>query len=177
MLVLDRSMTFEHQKRLWHKHFIPSLLAGLVVAVIALFLDMTAANAVLFASIGASAMILTHSESHHLTKLRSSVIAYFVMIIIAVLLRGLNTLIPLADTVNIFLSVSLVGIAIILADAFHPPAISASLSFALFSQPLLSLFWLFLTVIALLILVRLATYVIHKNLSFKDFLQEFKETF
>lgn len=170
-------MTFLHQKRLWHKYFIPSVLAGLVVAVIALFLDMTAANAVLFASIGASAMILTHTESHHLTKLRASAIAYTAMIVLALLIRGFNLLVPLPDAINIFLSVSLVGITTIMLDAFHPPAISASLSFVLFDLALINLFWLFVAIIVLLFGVRLLTYLVSEHLTFSEFEQEFKKTF
>jgi len=174
-------MTFKHflkhEKRLWHKHFVPSIIAGLVVAVITATLKMTAANVVLFASIGASAMILTHTESHHLTKLRSSIVAYTAMIVIAILIREINTLVPLTDSVNVFLSVTIVGIGVIMLDAFHPPAISASLSFALFEMPLMSLFWLFITVILMLVIVRLLTYLFTEKLTFKEFGSEFKKAF
>ena len=71
------------RRRLWHRHFIPSLIAGLVVAAIALVFDLTVSNVILFASVGASAVILTNSESHHLTKLRTVVVAYVIAIVIS----------------------------------------------------------------------------------------------
>lgn len=170
-------LNWQHERRLWHKHFIPSVIAGLVVAAIALFFELTAANAILFASVGASAMILSHTQSHHLIKLRASIIAYTAMIVIAIIIREANVFLPVPDPLNIFLSVTLVGLAIILLDAFHPPAVSASLSFVLFELPLASLIWLFIAVIILLVTVRFLTYTISERLPLKEFVQEFKKTF
>ena len=47
------------ERLIWHKRFIPSLIAGIAVGIITFFFEMTASNIVMFASLGASAAIIT----------------------------------------------------------------------------------------------------------------------
>ena len=161
------------ERLLWHKHFIPSLIAGIAVAIIALIFEFTAANIVLFASVGASAAILANIRSHHLTKLRTTIIAYIIAIIISLLLYFLNLHFSISLALNLFFAVFLTSMLIFLADSFHPPAISASASFFLFGRGLSDLFYLFIAILVLFIIIRFLTYTISQNLSVKKFWQEF----
>ena len=147
------------EKRLWHKHFIPSLLAGVIVAVLALLFKANLPNIILFGSVGASAAILTNSHSHHLTGLRTSLIGYVIAIIFSGLLYIVNQYIKIDLSINIFLVIFSVTIAQFLMNSFHPPAIGASLSFVLLKQDAGELTSLFVTILILLILVRLFTYI------------------
>jgi len=62
---------FKKERLLWHKYFVPSLLAGICVGLIAWFFELTISNILLFASVGASAVILTHSTSHPPSKIKN----------------------------------------------------------------------------------------------------------
>jgi len=167
----------KRERLLWHRHFIPSVLAGLAVALVSLIYQITVSNIVLFASVGASAAILTNTRSHHLTKLRTTILAYMVSIIISSMVYALNFFLPLHISVNIFLLVFLVGLFLFLLNVFHPPAITASLSFILLERPVFELIYLFFAIIILLIIVRLLTYTISQRLSLREFLKEFRKSF
>jgi CBS-domain-containing membrane protein len=165
------------KRRIWHKHFIPSLIAAIVVAVIAFVYEGNVANIILFASVGASAVILTNTYSHHLTKLYTTVTAYIIGIIISIGVYYLDKLVNMPFSMNIFLLVFLVGIGLYLFDSFHPPAITASISFVLLEKPLFDLIYLFVAIIVLLIIIRVLMYLIFQNLSLKEFSKEFRKGF
>ncbi|MBU1198761.1 MAG: HPP family protein [Nanoarchaeota archaeon] len=167
--------TFLRKKRkLWHKHFVPSLIAGICVAVVTFLFEFTAANIVLFASVGASAAILANFNSHHLTKLHTTITSYVIAIIISLILYGLNLFLNMPLYLNLFFVVFLIGLVIYLADSFHPPAISAGVSFFLFERNLSDLIYLFIAIVVLFILIRFFTYTISQRLPVKDFFVEFK---
>lgn len=163
------------EKKIWHKHFIPSLVAGVAVAFISFILEATLGDIILFASVGASAVILSNSRSHHLTNLRTAIIAYILSIIIAIFLYTINIFINLHISIYIFLIVFLVGISMYLLNAVHPPAISAAIAFILFQKPIIDLLYLIITIFVLLVLIRLITYVLSQHLSIKEFLNEFRK--
>jgi hypothetical protein len=74
----------KREKYLWHKHFIPSFIAGIAVGLLSFLYKATLSNIILFASVGASAVILAHSTSHHLLKLRTTIIAYITAIMVSI---------------------------------------------------------------------------------------------
>jgi len=174
---MNLDQIIQKERILWHRHFIPSLLAGVLVGLISFIYEATVSNIILFASIGASAVILTNSRSHHLTKLHTTIVAYFVTILISSAVYFFNVFIPLHISINIFLLIFLVGLALFLVNAFHPPAITASLSFILLERPLIDLLYLFSAVIILFVLLRLLTYIFSQNLSVKNFIREFTRSF
>ena len=165
------------ERLLWHNHFIPSFIAGGVVALIALVYELTISNVILFASVGASAAILTNSKSHHLTKLYTVISAYFIAIILSLLIFTINKYYPLPTAFNLFILVSVTSLALFLLNSFHPPAISASISFILLQGPVIDLLYLFLAIIILLVIIRLITYIVLMKFSFKEFKKEFKKGF
>ncbi len=170
--------TFLRKERiLWHKHFVPSLIAGVAIAVIALIFEFTVSNIVLFASAGASAAILANIHSHHLTKLHTIIISYIVAIIVSLLLYFLNLILSLPLALNLFLVVFLIAIIVFLVNSFHPPAISAGVSFFLFERNLLDLLYLFIAILVLFIIIRFLTYTTSQHLFIKDFWKEFKKEF
>lgn len=172
-----RGSFIRRERQLWHKHFIPSFIAGILVAIVSFAFEITVSSIVLFASVGASAIILTNTRSHHLTSLRTAIVAYVIAIVISSLVYITNSVFPLHISVNLFLIVFLVSILLFLSNAFHPPAITASLSFILLQRPLVDLFYLFVAVIVLLILARLATYTFSQHLSLKEFAKELRKSF
>ena len=163
------------ERQIWHKHFVPSVIAGVAVAVIALIFEFTVSNIVLFASVGASAAILANVRSHHLSKLHTTIISYVIAIVISLILYFINLEFPLHLALNLFLAVFLTSIIIFLTNSFHPPAISASASFFLFERSLIDLFYLFITILIIFIIVRFLTYTISQHLSIKQFWVEFKK--
>ncbi len=170
--------TFIRRERmLWHKHFGPSLIAGLGVALIALVFEFTVSNIVLFASVGASAAILANIHSHYLTKLHTAIVSYAIAIIISLLLYLLNKYIALPLALNLFFAVFFTSIIIFLLNSFHPPAISASASFFLFERSLADLAYLFMAILLLFIIIRFLTYTLSQHLSVREFLSEFKKEF
>jgi len=165
------------EKKLWHNHFVPSLIAGLGVAVVAIFFKLNVPNVILFSSIGASAMILANNESHHLTKLRTALLSYFVAIIISLIIAWVNNIYEFHWAINLFFVVFLVGITLYLTDSVHPPAVSAALAFVLFEGSAADLIYLFLSIIVLLVVIRFMSYTVSSKLSTKKFLHEFKKEF
>lgn len=163
------------EKRLWHKHFIPALFAGLAAAIVSLMYQATPANIVLFASVGASAIILTHSRSHHLTKLHTTVKAYIVAIIVSIIMYFFNNYFIIHLSIQIFIIIFLVGLSILMLDAFHPPSISACISFVLANHKIFDLLILSTQILVLLVIVRLITYLFSEHLSIKEFINEFLE--
>ncbi|MFH1408687.1 MAG: HPP family protein [Nanoarchaeota archaeon] len=161
------------EKRLWHEHFIPSFIAGLAVALLAFIFQITVANIVLFASVGSSAIILTHAHHHHLTKLRTTIAAYLIAIIFSMSIYIINMYMPLSLPVSMFILIFCVAMLMYLLDTFHPPAITASLSFLLLERRAVDLIYLFVAIIAMFIMVRLITYVLSQNLPIQKFFQEF----
>ncbi|MGM5482820.1 MAG: HPP family protein [Nanobdellota archaeon] len=163
------------ERKIWHKHFVPSLFAALSAAFVAFLFQKTISGVILFASLGASAFILTNAERHRLTMLKTTIKAYIIAIIISIIIYPLNQIFKLTLSTEIFLLVFFVGISLYLANAVHPPAISGSLSFILFERSLIELFYLFLSIIVLLTLVRIMTYIFNRNFKIKEFFHEFKK--
>ena len=163
------------ERRIWHSHFLPSLGAALAAALVTLVFKATLSNVILFASIGASAFILTNAQKHHLTKLNTTVRAYIIAIAISALVYFLNQVVPLHLSFNIFMLVFLVGLGEYSFDAIHPPAISASLSFVLLQRPPQDLIYLFLTIFGILVIVRLSVYLYSQHLTVNEFMHEFRK--
>ena len=174
---MSLSTFLRRERQLWHNHFIPSLIAGIGVAVVALLFEFTVSNIVLFASVGASATILANFHSHHLTKLHTTIVSYIIAIIVSLLLYFLNTLIELPLAINLFFVVFLIAIIVFLVNSFHPPAISAGVSFFLFERTLADLFYLFIAILVLFVLIRFLTYTVSQHLSIREFWKEFKKEF
>ena len=173
---MEFNKLIKKEKQLWHEHFVPSLIAGLAVALISYGFQKTLSDIVLFASVGASAVILTHSRSHHLTRLRTTIEAYIIAIIVSSLIFFISLFLNLNISVSIFIVIFLVSILMYSINAFHPPAITASLSFILLERPIIDLFYLFVAILILFILIRLLTYTLSQHLPVKEFLNEFKRS-
>ncbi|MBD3259087.1 hypothetical protein GF371_00485 [Candidatus Woesearchaeota archaeon] len=165
------------ERRLWHKHFVPSLIAGVAVAILTLLFEFNAFNVVLFASVGASAVILANLRSHHLTKLRTAIIAYVIAIIVSTGVFLLNLLHNFDPAFNLFFVIFGIAILLYLLDSFHPPAITAGASFILLERPVIELGYLLIAIIVLLVLVRFAAYIFSQHLPLREFYEEFVREF
>ena len=164
------------KKILWHNHFWPSVFAGLLVALISFLFEGTLSNILLFASVGASAAILTNSKSHHLTKLYTVVYGYLIAVCVSSGIYLLSRVFLISLQVNLFLIIFLVTLSLYLFNTFHPPAITASISFILAEKSLFDLSWLFLLIICLLIIWRFLVYLFVQKLPLREFETEFKKT-
>lgn len=165
------------ERSLWHAHFWPSLIAAIIVGVVSYFYEATVSGIILFASVGASAIILTNTKSHHLTKLRTTIDAYLIATILAVMIYGLNLAFTIHFSINIFLIVFLVGFSQYLLNSLHPPAIAASVAFILEGVSPLYLAYLLITLLVVLLIVRFFAYVFSQHLDVKEFFREFKRSF
>ena len=164
------------ERTIWHKRFVPSLVAGIAVALITLFFEMTAPNVVLLASLGASAAILTHRHIHRLIILRTVIFAYLIALVVSLLIEYLGRLFQLPFSLLILLTVTFVTIAIYMFNAFHPPVVAASLSFIMFEGGFWELVMIFVSVLILLVLIKLLTYTFYyENLKIKRFMYEFRK--
>ncbi|MBW3013962.1 HPP family protein [Candidatus Woesearchaeota archaeon] len=158
---------------LWHKYFFPALIAGLGVAIVAYFFELNSANLLMFASVGASAVTISHKYRHHLTTLRTTILAYIAGCIISLFIGAIGVNIGLSIPVQVFFVVALVSFAILYFNIFHPPAVSASISFIIFHRNPSDLVFLLASIIILFIVIRFFIYVWYEHLSIKDFIHEF----
>jgi len=141
------------ERLVWHKRFIPSLIAGISVALISLFFSITTTNVVLFASLGSSAVILTHKQIHKLGILRTVIISYFIALIVSLVLKLLLQKFDFSFSVAFLVAVTLTTLIIYLADVFHPPAVAASLAFIMMDSSFIETIVIFFSVIVLLIVI------------------------
>jgi len=163
------------ERKIWHKRFIPSLITGIAVAVITLFFKMTASNIVMFASLGASAAILTHKYVHKLNILRTVIFSYVLSLIASYFVLFTVHRYQLNFSITVFLAVTLTTILLYLFNFFHPPAISAALSFVMLDGSFFETVSIFFSVIILLIIIKLLTYAFfYEHLEMRKFYLEFK---
>ncbi len=160
---------YRKEREVWHDHFVPGVVAGVVLAVITAFFRLTGSNVALFASIGASAVILTHKYRHKLTVLRTVLLSYILSGLVSV---GIAQL-PSPVSVKVFLAIFLVTMLLYSVDVFHPPAVSASLAVILYNRPLIELLYVLLVTLAMFVTVRYIIYVYHEHLTPKEFFKEF----
>jgi CBS-domain-containing membrane protein len=165
------------ERKIWHRRFGPSLIAGIAVAIITFFFEMTASNIVMFASLGASAAILTHKYIHKLTILRTVIFAYFIGLFVSLSFVYLTKSIALTFPVTALIVVTLTTLGLYLFNVFHPPAVSAALAFIMMENGgLREDLTIFFSVIILLILIKVLTYIFYyENLEMHKIKQEFKK--
>ncbi len=165
---------FKKERRIWHKRFIPSFIGGIAVAIVSFFFKFSGANIAMFASVGASAAILTNKYRHHLVMLKTILLSYVVsgIIGILILLAG-RKFTALHTSLQIFFVITLSIIALYSFDIFHPPAISAALAVVLYDRSIIELLFLFLSVMILFIIIRFSIYVFYEHHRVRDFVYEF----
>ena len=163
------------ERMIWHKRFLPSLVAGIAVALITLFFEMTTSNIILLASLGASAAILTHENIHRLIILRTVIFAYLIALLVSLLIEYLGRLFELPFSLMVLLTVTFVTLSIYLFNVFHPPVVAASLSFIMFDGGYWEMMMIFFSVLILLVLIKLLVYAFYyEKLIMKKFMDEFK---
>ena len=163
------------ERTIWHRRFIPSLIAGLTVAIITFFFQLTTSNMVMFASLGASAAILTHQEIHRLSILRTVILSYFIALIISFSTLLFSQHFTLTFPLLALLAITSSTMIMYLFDVFHPPAISATLAFIMFEGDITERIIIFSSVLVLLVLVKLLTYLFYyEQLEMRQFMKEFK---
>ncbi|MFC1648535.1 HPP family protein [Nanoarchaeota archaeon] len=160
---------WKQERQVWHAHFMPGIMAGMLVALVAAMFEISGSNIAMFASIGASAVILTHKYKHHLTMLKTVLLSYILAGIVGVILLMIN----MDPAIRIGFSVVIVTMVLYSVNVFHPPAISAGLAIVLYDRPLFDLLTLVLATIVGFIAIRFFIYVFHEHLSVKDFFEEF----
>ena len=159
------------ERTIWHKRFIPSLIAGIAVAVITFFFEMSASNIVMFASLGASAAILTHKQINRLTILRTTIFSYVIALIVSLIVSYL----PVSFPVAALIVVTITTVGLYLFDVFHPPAISAALAFIMIKGGVWEDIVIFIAVIILLIIIKVLTYMFYyERLEVRKIFQEFR---
>ncbi len=160
------------ERTIWHRRFIPSLIAGIAVAIITFFFEMSASNIVMFASLGASAAILTHKQINKLTILRTTIFSYIIALIVSLIV----SYIPVSFPVAALIVVTITTIGLYLFNVFHPPAISAALAFIMISGGVWEDVVIFIAVIILLIIIKVLTYMFYyEHLEMRKIFQEVKK--
>jgi len=156
---------------------LPPLIAAVVVGAMSFLYEVTISNILLFASVGALALILAQRTSPELKRLRITIVAYVFAIIVSASVHYLNQVVELDISVGLFITILSIGILMIAFDTFHPPAVTASLSYLLLDRPIIDLFILFSAIIILLIVVRFAVYTLVLRYPIKKFFTELIKSF
>ena len=107
------------ERLIWHKRFIPSLIAGVAVAILTIFFQMTAHNVVMFASLGASAAILTHKFIHRLTILYTVIFSYLVALLVSLPIFYLIKGFPYSFPLSILIAVTMTTLILYLFNIFQ----------------------------------------------------------
>jgi CBS-domain-containing membrane protein len=164
------------ERRIWHKRFIPSLVTGIAVTILTIFFEMTVSNIILFASLGASAAILTTKKIHPLNVLRTVIISYVIALVVSSLLLFVSHHLFMPFSVSVLMAVTLVTLAMYLFNVFHPPAVAASISFLVYDAGFYETFLIFISVIIMMILIKFLTYAFYyEELKMHKFHLEFKK--
>ena len=151
----------EQEAPTWYRQVIfPPLVAACIVSLIAFVYETTLSSVLLFASVGASALILARRTEHDLSKLRAVVISYVLATAVSLAVYWLHVFVPLDTALGLGVIVFAVGALMLALDVFHPPAVTAALSFFILDRPLIDLLVLFSAIIALLVVLRLTTYAL-----------------
>lgn len=162
------------EKTLWHKHFIPSLIAAIAMLTVALFTTFTPADMILFASFGATATVLTHMKKHHLTKLHTVLISYSLALISGFIVYFINLSYDISLPLDIFITVFLTSIGMMALNSFHPPAVGAGISFFLSNVKMAQTLHIISGALILFLIIRFLTYVLSKHLPLSEFYKEFR---
>ncbi|MBN2111549.1 hypothetical protein JW707_00455 [Candidatus Woesearchaeota archaeon] len=171
---MRRKAKKEKKRHVWHGHFLPALIVGVVIVIITFFLDyFSAAGIDMLASIVASVVILTHRYRHRLTMLGTIISAYvtstiFTVVLITVLRRWNVSL-----RFQLFAVLFLLVIILYWLNVFHPPAISFSIAFVFFIEGISKFFYVLFMAVVLFVGVRAVVYLVYDHLSIKDFVYEF----
>ena len=147
---------------------IPALFGGLAIFIVSYMLELTIGSAILFASLGASTVILSEFPDTRMAKLRVVVIAYFIAAVIGYFCSFI-TYLPFAAGLAIFLTIALM----LVFNHTHAPAGGIALAFVFYSRESIDLAYVVLTVLALLIILKSVIYIYKKELHIKKFHHEF----
>ncbi len=147
---------------------VPAFFAGVSIFIISFFLKITIGNAILFASLGASSVILAEFPDRRIAKLRVVLFSYLIAAITGYLFYYLKN-VPLAAGLAIFTSISLMAIT----NNIHPPAGGLTLAFIFQPRFLNELVTVFVSIVFLLVLLKSIIYLYKKELNIKKFHHEF----
>lgn len=173
---MDVKKWLKHERLIFHKRFIPSLISGIAVSIIAFFFQATASNIIMFASLGASAVIISHRYVHKLTILRTVIFSYLLALIVSISLLLFVSKLNLSFSIATLLAVTITTILLYLFNIFHPPAVAASLSFIIMDTGFIETLVIFISIIILLVVMKLLTYAFYyEHLELKKFHHEFKK--
>ncbi len=164
----------KRRRTIWHERFIPSLIAGLAVAILTFFFSMTTSNLVLFSCLGASAAILTHYKVNKINILSTVILSYFLALIVSSLTSALSVLFSFSLNIEVMIAVTLTTMGLYLFDIFHPPSVASSIAFLTFEGHFYDKLLVFISVIILLVIIKFLTYAFYyERLEMKKFHHEF----
>jgi CBS-domain-containing membrane protein len=147
---------------------IPALFGGLAIFLISFVMRMTVGNAILFASLGASTVILAEFPDTRAAKLRVVVLSYCIAALIGYIFSFV-TFVPLAAGLAVFCTI----VAMALTDNIHAPAGGLALAFVFYARGGFELFYVLLAVLLLLTFLKSIIYMYKKELHIKKFHHEF----
>jgi CBS-domain-containing membrane protein len=147
---------------------IPALFGGLAIFLVSFLLRISIGNAILFASLGASTVILTEFPDTRTAKLRVVILSYGMAAGIGYALSFVD-FVPLAAGLAVFFTI----VAMALTDNIHAPAGGLALAFVFYEGHLKQLFYVLVAVLLLLTFLKSIIYMYKKELHIKKFHHEF----
>jgi CBS-domain-containing membrane protein len=147
---------------------IPALFGGLAIFLVSFVMRITVGNAILFASLGASTVILAEYPDRSMAKLRVVFVSYCFAAVFGFVFSLLEYA-PLAAGLSVFVTISVMA----LTNNIHPPAGGLALAFVFFPSEPLQLFYVLGAVLMLLTFLKSVIYMYKKELHIKKFHHEF----
>lgn len=155
-------------KYLIKEKIIPALFGAFGIFILANFFKFTTGNVILFASLGASTVILTEFPDTQTAHLRVVIFSYLISSIVGFSCSFIPH-IPLAAFLGIFISISLM----MLTKNPHPPAGGICLAFIFYSRGIVEVMYVMIMIIFLLIILKSIVYFYKKEFNIRKFHHEF----
>ena len=162
-----------HTQRSTRRILEHSAMAGLAVALVSILFRLSSDGLLLFASLGASAAVMGYFPKSRMNSVRTIVISYVLVILVSMVCLYLSNNFGLGLATMMFLAVFLSTSSMMFCDAFHPPAISASLGFMLMTAAPFYLIIMLACVISLIVMIKFLYYIHLEELEVEEFVREF----
>lgn len=158
-------------------HIAHAIIAGLGVAIVSFFFQISVQTIFLLACMGSSAALIMLHPKKKSNSLRTVGLAYLTAFLVSYIIWLVGKKIALIDAFNgplsMFLVVAISFLVMVVLDIFHAPAIGGALGFVLEGQDVNELVLLFAAVVVMLYFLKFLQYMYKEELKIEHFLVEF----
>ena len=160
-------------------HIVHAIIAGIGVAIVAFFFQISIHTSFLLACMGSSAALIMLHPKKKSNSLRTVGLAYMTIFmvgyIIWLLAQKLGVSTSLYGPLSMFLVIVISFLIMVALDIFHAPAIGGALGFVLEGQDINELVLLFAAVVVMLYFLKFLQYMYKEELKLEHFILEFSK--